>query len=198
MTILGAAVLDFIDGYIARAVKGETEFGKQFDTLADVISFGVAPGFLMYHISLYTYPGYRFIGFLLPLFSALRLARFNTDRRQQEIFYGLPTPAMAVFVASLPLIHLYHPGMLWMISVLQNIVPQTFLVLILCALMVIPIPMISLKFKNFGWKGNEARFILIGLSILLIALFREAGIPLAIILYVLLSVILLMVTPKKT
>ncbi|PRY10442.1 CDP-diacylglycerol--serine O-phosphatidyltransferase [Pontibacter ummariensis] len=190
-----AAVFDFLDGMLARVLKAYCEIGKQLDSLADMVSFGVVPGTVMFilfqrsgvplfGISAELLP---FSGFLITVFSALRLAKFNIDTRQTTSFIGLPTPACTIFVASLPLI-LEH-GSLLHYEVILNPLVLLVLTFLLSYLLVAELPLFALKFSNLSWQDNSLRFIFLGLAVILLALLKFTAIPLVIVLYVLLSVI---------
>ena len=213
-----AAVLDFLDGFAARALKQYSEIGKQLDSLADMVTFGVVPGVVMFMMLKYSldlqnsgfqhadlpvvhqnviYP-FAFIAFLIPLFSALRLAKFNIDTRQSDSFIGVPTPANAILVCSFPLIFTFinnkysgavvgfDIGITWLITNSWFLATVT---VIMSVLLVSEIPLFSLKFKSFGWKGNEIRWSFLALCVVLLATLQYVGIPLAIVLYIVMSVI---------
>jgi CDP-diacylglycerol---serine O-phosphatidyltransferase len=190
-----AAVLDFMDGMVARVLHAYSEIGKQLDSLADMVSFGVVPGVVMFMLlskiggSFLGIPDtiLPFAGFLITIFSALRLAKFNIDTRQTNSFIGLPTPACTIFVASLPLI-LEYGGFLTFELILNHF----FLLLttiILSFLLVAELPLFALKFTSLKWRDNSVRFIFLGLSLILLFLLKFAAIPLIIVLYVILSVV---------
>jgi CDP-diacylglycerol--serine O-phosphatidyltransferase len=229
-----AAVLDFFDGFAARLLKVASPIGKDLDSLADMVTFGVVPGLMMYqlikmsigftadvhinslggNLELMTYheEAYHFylpfVAFIIPIFSAIRLAKFNNDTRQSDQFIGLPTPANAIFISSLVLLNtnfiyhvyddfqfalsfkhvgsiqdvssffgnwLFHPGILIVIVVLFSF------------LLVAELPLFSLKFKQFGWSGNEIRYLFLISCIALLIAFNYAGISLSILFYILLS-----------
>ncbi len=189
--IIFAAVFDFLDGFAARLLKAYSPLGKELDSLADVVSFGLAPGLILFSFlqevlaSSSIDTGFHFLAFLVPIFAALRLAKFNIDTRQSESFLGLPVPANGLFWCSLiPTIHPYIEGheTLLLISIIS-------LIIFFCLMMVSEVPMFSLKFKNYEWKGNELRYILILLSILSVVLFHSLGISVSICLYILMSII---------
>src|SRR6201996_2194210 len=152
-----AAIFDFFDGFASRVLQSFSRIGKDLDSLADIVSFGVLPSVILYQIFLQAPPvagigAYlNFIAFLIPVFSALRLAKFNSDTRQAEIFIGLPTPANAILIASLPLLMLQYPNLSkyilnpWVLSVF---------VIVMCALLVAELPLLSLKFKNRDLDQN--------------------------------------------
>lgn len=195
-----AAVLDFFDGFVARALKVAGDLGKQLDSLADLVSFGVAPAMglstlmerqIYYHSDLSPYPLGELVVFspyLIALFSALRLAKFNIDTRQTDSFIGLPTPASTILIGSLiwGITHgTIDPS--WVYRDLVWIVPL-FSILV-SWMLVAELPLIALKFKHFKWKGNEPRFILILSSIAIFALFGISGFAIVVLLYLLISII---------
>lgn len=190
-----AAVLDFLDGMVARVLGAYSEIGKQLDSLADMVSFGVVPGTVMFILLQRTGDHFlglpieitAFSGFLITIFSALRLAKFNIDTRQTTSFIGLPTPACTMFVASLPLI-LEH-GDLMHYAIILNPWVLIILIVLLSYLLVAELPLFALKFKNLSWQDNSVRFIFLILSVILVALLNFAAIPLIIVLYILLSII---------
>lgn len=183
--LYGAALLDFFDGMVARLLNAQSAIGKDLDSLADVVSFGVLPGFMAYH-QLNEVIGespFLFICFLIPVLSALRLARFNHDTRQTDRFIGLPTPANGMMIAALYYFHFSNPSAAW----LQNEYLLGLFFLASALLLNSRIELIALKFKTFGFKGNEFRWILILLSIPLLLLLKLSA-PLGIIpLFVLVS-----------
>lgn len=223
-----AAVLDFFDGFAARMLKVSSPIGKDLDSLADMVTFGVVPGFVMFQLIKMTIPLHNFegcvgcefpghytpvstlenclpyIAFLIPIFSAIRLAVFNNDTRQSESFIGMPTPANAIVICSLPLIIEYSSGMDGSIytssgSVIINqywvLIPLT---IINSFLLNATLPLFALKFKHFKWTGNEIRFVFLGLSLVMLITLQFIGVPLIIIMYILLSVINNLMTKKKT
>ena len=190
-----ASVFDFLDGLAARLLKAYSNIGAELDSLADVVSFGLAPGCIVYsYFASYTnIAGFPLLAFLLPVFAALRLAKFNVDKRQTTSFLGLPVPASGLFWASF--IPSIHPiAALFSIS---NYVLLTIVVVLLiafCVLMVSELPMFSLKFKNLKWADNQWPFLLIGISAIILIVFYALGMVLlgvsAIILtYIILSVV---------
>ncbi|MCC8147081.1 MAG: CDP-diacylglycerol--serine O-phosphatidyltransferase [Bacteroidales bacterium] len=193
--IIFAAVFDFLDGFAARLLKAYSKIGAELDSLADVISFGLAPGCIIFtYLNKLSFelnlPGLPFIAFLLPIFSAVRLAKFNIDTRQTDSFLGLPVPASGLFWASfIPSIFLYSQNnqFLWKIILL-------LLLIVFCLLMVSETPMFSLKFKSAQWKGNEWSYslILISIPILLFSHFFSSvllGVSLIIITFIGMSLI---------
>jgi len=195
-----AAIFDFMDGAVARIFKLHSELGKQLDSLADMVSFGLAPGFIMLFLLRISEPlpevyfnGYNlvpYIGFLIPLFSAWRLAKFNIDTRQEEQFIGIPTPACALMIVALALINQNtFSSASWMAELTENSYFLISVTIVLSILLVAEIPLLSLKFKNLEWKGNQKRFILIILSIVLIAALQIRAIPLIFLSYIVISLI---------
>lgn len=184
MFVLLAAVFDFADGLAARLLHAYSPMGKELDSLADVISFGVAPGVLVLSMLTQSSLPYwvGFAGFIIPVFSALRLAKFNIDERQTSSFIGLPTPANALFWIGL--------GYSFSEILIAN--PWYILVftVIFSGLLVSELPMFSLKFKSLKWKDNQVPYIFLLISVLLIALLQTKAIALIIGWYILFSVIL--------
>lgn len=182
--ILIAAILDFFDGFAARMLKASSPIGKDLDSLADMVTFGVLPGIIMYQMLLNTGINYTFIAALIPIFSCLRLAQFNNDTRQTDGFIGLPTPANAFYIAALPAIQIQNPG-----SILEQPIILVVIVVVQSLLLVAPLPLIALKFKHFKWAGNEFRYLLIITAILSVAIFKLIGVPIFILAYLLLSLL---------
>jgi len=201
-----AAVLDFFDGFAARLLKVSSPIGKDLDSLADMVTFGAVPGLMMHRMLdmgyLVNHQAFQliaefkwlmFLPLLITIFSAVRLAKFNNDTRQSESFIGLPTPANAIFICSIPLIVNWdtHFDLRGDVIIHFLIHPYTILILsvVLSYLLVAELPLFSLKFKSFGWKGNEIRFVFLALSLASLIAFQYLGLPLIIVLYVLLSVV---------
>jgi len=188
-----SAIFDFFDGLASRVLKSFSGIGKDLDSLADMVSFGVLPAVIMYQILLQAHQidkisdYLNFIAFLIPVFSALRLAKFNVDTRQAENFIGLPTPANAILIASFPLILDHHNR--FYSEPLQNPWVLTVLILVMCTLLVIEVPMMSLKFKNTDFNQNISRYLLLLFSAILILFFKFAAVPVVIFIYIALSVV---------
>ncbi|MFC6995983.1 CDP-alcohol phosphatidyltransferase family protein [Rufibacter roseus] len=192
-----AAVLDFMDGMVARVLHVYSEIGKQLDSLADMVSFGFVPGAVMLQLfsrSLesngFTEPVASmlpFLGFLITIFSALRLAKFNIDTRQTTSFIGVPTPACTMLIISFPLI--MANDSFGLTEVILNPYFLIGITLLFSYLLVAELPLFALKFKTFAWKGNEIRFIFLGLAIIFFLALNFAAIPITIALYILLSLI---------
>ena len=200
-----AALFDFLDGTAARILDARSEIGKQLDSLADVVSFGVAPGVIIFTMLsagcvgscnvLERWGVTPYFALLIPLMSALRLAKFNIDIRQEENFIGMPTPANAIFFASVPLVvllgHRFYP--LVQLDILQDFLSNTralaLITVLMSYLLVSDFRMFSLKFKTPDWHGNEPRYLFLAVTIALLVVFSVGGIPLAILAYFLLSLI---------
>ena len=192
--IVIGAVFDFFDGLAARLLHAYSNIGKDLDSLADDVSFGVAPSLIVFSLfKEINYPDYLsflanwlpYAAFLIAIFSALRLAKFNNDTRQTTSFIGLPVPANALFWASLIAgckpIASYHPLL------------TLALVCLFSWLLVSEIPMFSLKFKNLSWKDNKIAFIFVIISAILLITLKIAGFAAVIVWYILLSIL----TQKK-
>ena len=197
-----AAVFDFLDGLVARLLNVKSDIGKELDSLADVISFGLLPGSILFMMmqNSANLPGY-FHGtlnpwcipaFLIPVFSALRLAKFNTDQRQSESFIGLPTPAAALALGAFPLIlqQTSPSESLPIISaLLTNYYFLLFAAISISLLMVSKLHLFSLKFKSLNWRDNKQQYILLGFSIAVFGFLGFTSLPLIIIAYILISLI---------
>lgn len=204
--VLIGIFFDFFDGLVARLLKVQSELGKQLDSLADMVTSGVVPGIVMYQLikqssTLWNEEGISntslfmngisylpLIGLLITLAAAYRLANFNIDERQTSSFIGLPTPAFALLVLSLPFI-LHYSDVEFAKNCIQS---KWFLIavtLIGSYIMNAELPLFSLKFKDFSFKNNAIKYIFILLSIVLLVLLQFVAIPVIIVLYVLLSVI---------
>jgi CDP-diacylglycerol--serine O-phosphatidyltransferase len=186
-----AAILDFFDGFVARALNVGSEMGKQLDSLADCVSFGVAPGFIFYKITNIPIDFNQinvllFIPFLIPVFSAIRLAKFNIDTRQTDSFIGLPTPANSLFIAALPFV--ISANILGLGVIFQS---QWFLIIfpfVSAYLLVAEIPLFALKFKSFAWQANQLRYIFLLCCLISLFAFGYLGINISIVLYILFSI----------
>jgi CDP-diacylglycerol--serine O-phosphatidyltransferase len=199
-----AAIFDFLDGMSARLLNSYSNVGKELDSLADVVSFGVAPSVIIFHlmkINLFEtaqLPALNMLSFkeivllLIPFFiailSGVRLAKFNVDERQTENFIGLAVPANALFFVSLYLISISSSNSTLLFFV-HNEFTLTLTVILFSLLLVAEFPMFSLKFKSLGLKGNQIRYIFIVLSAILLILLHTIAIPAIILLYILLSAI---------
>ncbi len=194
--ILIASLFDFLDGMIARLLKVGSAIGAQLDSLADMVSFGLVPSYLAVTLLLNTDLGIiAFAPFIMAVFSAFRLAKFNLDERQSDSFIGLPTPANALLWISIPIIHWQNQNLdsnalsLGMEEFLNNPYLILVLSLLMGLLMTTEIPLLALKFKNMKWKGNEYRYLLLLISIGLFLFIFAAAIPIILILYLTISLI---------
>ncbi len=198
--VIVGAIFDFFDGFAARLLKISSPVGKELDSLADMVTFGLVPAFIARSLFLQTelaqeFPMLAYFPLIIALFSALRLAKFNVDERQSTGFIGMPTPANSLFWISLPLVMEFQelPYPFWIAGLIEN----GWVILIMSAvtslLLISEIPLIALKFKGFGWKGNEPKFVLILGSVLLLAVFQFSAMPLVLALYIILSL-----TQKKS
>ena len=192
--VIMAAIFDFLDGAVARALRVQSAVGKELDSLADVVSFGVAPSMAVFVLMRdellfvdFLTPIAVFIpylAFLIPAFSAYRLAKFNVDDRQTDLFFGLPTPANGLFWAS------FCFGILPFVSGCYYILFLTiFFIFALSLLLISEIPMFSFKIKKRGVRGNERQIAMVGVAITLILLFGIIGIAMSILAYILLSIL---------
>ena len=185
--------LDFFDGFFARLLKVEDKFGLQLDSMADLITSGLAPGIILFHLiknqSQIQYPDtvpLAFLALIIPVFSAIRLSNFNIDLSQKNSFIGLPTPMLAIFIAAIPLINLQ------LFPIYSNIIFLCGISIVLSFLLVSKINLFSLKvnLKKISIdKLNILRVILLSSSIILFLLFNFAAIPFIVILYIILSLI---------
>ncbi len=202
--ILAASVFDFLDGLAARLLRSYSDIGKQMDSLADLVSFGLAPAamlFTMLELALFgknqpifeieaTFMQWVFLFsvLLVPIAGAFRLAKFNLDTRQTESFLGLPIPANAIFYASLGLILELGTN-----PVVSNIILNRFNLLtavaLLSALMISDLPMFSLKFKGLKWQGNQTRYIFVAICVVLVATLQLYALPLFIVSYILIALV---------
>ncbi|UXE66308.1 MAG: CDP-diacylglycerol--serine O-phosphatidyltransferase [Chryseotalea sp. WA131a] len=183
--VWAAATFDFFDGFAARWLKVSSPIGKELDSLADVISFGLLPAMVMYKMigATTSHTWLPYVAFMIAVFSALRLAIFNVDETQSDSFKGLNTPANTLFVTSLPLIAFQVGPWLFQEEVLVAIT------LVFSFLLVSPLRFFAFKFKNFSWADNWLRFTFIGISVLLLVLFQVSAIPLIILLYIVSSLV---------
>ena len=197
--VILALLLDFADGFVARLVNNQSEFGKQLDSLADMITFGVVPAIAMYHLmlksqflvlydNLFLYRILKYYMFIIAVFSALRLAKFNIDTRQNDHFIGLPTPANTMMIISISMMVYYNSFGLqryllnpWMLVGIASLSAW---------LLIAEIPLISLKLKNLSWEKNKAQFILLIFSLIMIPLLKFAAAPAIIGIYILLSLLM--------
>lgn len=194
---------DFFDGFVARLLNVQGELGKQLDSLADMVTSGVVPGIVMlqllinvidmdavgyFGVDKYGATGSNlpYLGLLLTLGAAYRLARFNIDERQSDSFIGLPTPAMSLFVVSLPLIAEFSTHSFFV----DLVINKYFLIavtILLTFLMNAELPLFSLKFKNYSFKDNAMKYIFLLISVVLLVLLKFVAVPVIILLYIIVS-----------
>lgn len=195
LMIFVAGLFDFLDGFTARLLKVHSPIGADLDSLSDVVSFGVAPGFIMYWLMSRSFdlPQWCIAGikvlpclaFLLTVFSAIRLARFNVDETQKTSFRGIPAPGMAIFIASLPLalsqVHHLKDGALSYWACIG-------ITLIFSFMMVSRLRFFSFKMKSAKWKGNEVRWVFLLVALVSFMIFKWLALPFVMMLYILLSI----------
>ena len=189
---------DYLDGLVARSLNVKSDLGKELDSLADMVSFGVVPGAIIYMLlvrgmteNFEGFPQYLMLAglpaFLITVFAALRLAKFNIDERQTENFIGLNTPSCTVFVVGLMLIYHYDSYGLRGLMIDPRFLYAV--IVVFSYLLVSEIPMFSFKFKRFKWQGNEVRFIFLMIAFLFLLFFKEAAFSLIVIVYVFMAVL---------
>jgi CDP-diacylglycerol--serine O-phosphatidyltransferase len=181
---------DFFDGWLARLLKAYSPLGQQLDSLADLITFGWLPASIIYElISKQTSLAYLpYIALLIPNFSALRLARFNIDNRQQNVFIGLPVPANGMFISTLPLM-IAANKYAWLTTLLTNPYALVVLVILTSYLLIANIKLMAFKFTTYTWYPNRFKYSFLLTAALLILLLRAEGLALSIVLYVLASIV---------
>jgi CDP-diacylglycerol--serine O-phosphatidyltransferase len=201
--IFVSTIADFFDGFVARLLKVQSDMGKELDSLADMVSFGFVPGTIIYVAFCKSYELNGFVdvvnqqnyiplfGFLITVFSGIRLAKFNIDTRQSTSFIGLPTPANTLLFLTIPLIWLNPSlnGDLWYETIVTNEIFLISVTLIFSYLLVAELPLIALKFKGFGFQNNVYRYLILAIGITAILLFNFLAIPVILVLYILLSII---------
>lgn len=184
--VILSAGFDFLDGFAARLLKVQSDMGKELDSLADVVSFGVLPGVLLYSLTKAQTDSQvlPYLTLIIPMLSAYRLAKFNLDTRQSDRFIGLPTPANALLLSTLPHLVAHWPELApWLTSPIALVV----IAWATSILLVSELPLIALKFKNSSFADNTYRYILLCLGAFCFSWLQLAGIPLIILTYLLLS-----------
>ena len=179
--VLISGIFDFFDGFSARLLNVKSEIGKELDSLADVVSFGFLPGVVMFQLlsqSNITSPYLPYTAFLITIFSALRLAKFNLDTRQTEDFIGLNTPMKTLFIVSLAFIQRDYP------EIINSTLFLIGITILMSWLLVSEIKIYSLKFGTSNWKDNKIKYIFLIISAVLIALLKFAAIPIVLVLYI--------------
>jgi len=204
--LIFALVCDFLDGFAARALKVSNPLGEQLDSLADMVAFGLAPGILLYKFTkelheanpvqiLTDFPELFYLAFTIPVFSAIRLAKFNIDTRQTSSFIGFPTPANASFFLFSILIYNFPdlPKIIDINFIVMPIYSNPLIMLglgiVLSLLLIAEIPMCSLKFKNLKWKDNKQPFSFILTWASLMVLTNINAMPAIIVIYIVVSVV---------
>ncbi len=186
--VLIAAGFDFFDGFAARLLRVQSAIGKELDSLADVVSFGVLPGVILFSLtkSKSDLDWLPYLTLIVPMLSAYRLAKFNLDTRQSDRFIGLPTPANALFISTLPHFAVQYPswGSLLLLPLSMVVIAWIFSILL-----VSEIPLIALKFKDYSLASNKTRYLLIFIGLTSFAWIQLAGIPLVILAYIGLSIL---------
>jgi CDP-diacylglycerol--serine O-phosphatidyltransferase len=195
--LYAAALVDFLDGFVARLLKQGSEMGKQLDSLSDVISFGVAPGVLFFQLLRMSYMREEngldvsifllFPAFIFSAAAAYRLAKFNLDTTQQYGFKGVPTPAAGLLVASLPLMLHYSTGIPAVNEWVINKYVLYGLIVVLSWLMVSNLPLMALKFKDYSFGNNKSKFLLAALAIVSAIFLHWLAVPIVFIAYIILS-----------
>jgi CDP-diacylglycerol--serine O-phosphatidyltransferase len=195
LCIITSLVLDFLDGFIARALKANSNLGAQLDSLADMVSFGVLPGVAMFkalegfdnHFMNFEIPfQLKYLGLFVTLFSCLRLAIFNLDEEQTYYFKGLNTPSNTVLLFGL-LYAFEDKGYFW--QLFENPIYLLGLIAVSCWLLISPIKMIAIKFKSMLLKDNYPKIVLAIGSLLILSIFGIVGIPMVVIFYIIISLI---------
>lgn len=188
-----SGIFDFFDGFAARLLNVKSPIGKELDSLADMVSFGFLPGVVMFQllsVSDYSSEYLPYFGFVITVFSALRLAKFNIDTRQTEDFIGLNTPMNTLFVVSLPFIKADYPSVIGSTALLVG------LTAILSVLLVSEIRIFSMKFGTKGWKNNQMKYLFLLLSVLLVVALKFVAVPFILMLYIGLSIVHFRRIPK--
>ncbi len=180
-----AALFDFADGFVARMLKVSSPMGKELDSLADLVTFGLVPALMLFSLFPDQTSPLRYGMLLIALCAAWRLAKFNIDTRQSDAFLGLPTPANALFIGAFPLIMIQNP------SIQSWLNPTVYLIIavFLSIMMVVELPLFSLKFKQFGFAENKVRYLFLFASILLLFLLKFIALPLIVLMYILISLV---------
>lgn len=184
--VIASGIFDFFDGMVARALHVKSPIGKELDSLADVISFGLVPGAVLYQLFKIADPLSQylpFLGFVVTVFSALRLATFNIDERQTTDFMGLNTPMNAFYTISLPIIGGSYPDLVYQPLLLAISVVVT------SVLLISPIRLFSMKLNSWSWQANRWKFTFIILSAVLVVWLKFTAVPLVLVLYFLFSYI---------
>ncbi|WP_140939060.1 CDP-diacylglycerol--serine O-phosphatidyltransferase [Sphingobacterium lumbrici] len=183
--VLASGIFDFFDGMVARLLHVKSLIGKELDSLADVISFGFLPGSVMFKLleNVTTNEYIPFLGFIVTIFSALRLAKFNIDARQSSDFIGVNTPMNTFFIISLPFVGVQYP------SILQNIYVLLTIVLVCSYLLVCELRLFSMKLSSLGWMENKFKYLFLIVSFILVLIVKVLAVPMIFVLYIIFSVL---------
>jgi CDP-diacylglycerol--serine O-phosphatidyltransferase len=191
-----AALVDFLDGFLARLFNAHSEMGRQLDSLADVVSFGVAPGIIIYQFLRLSFAqeadgidvsvSWLLPAFIIPLAAAWRLARFNLDMSQSDTFKGLPVPAVGLMIASLPLIY-WNVNEPMIQSLLLNKWFLYGLAILLSWLMISTLPLMALKFKDFSVRNNLAKYLVVLIAVAAVFIFQWMSPPVIVLAYIIIS-----------
>ncbi len=182
--VWSGAFFDFLDGLVARLLKVSSPIGKELDSLADMVTFGVLPGFFMFKLLEGFGSSWSYIGLFIVALSALRLAKFNVDTRQSNYFIGLPTPANTILITALPFLLKIDT-----FSFLNNPYALSVITVIASLLLTSELPHLSLKVKNLKWENNKFQYLLMICSLTILLLFGVKALSLVVISYILISVI---------
>ncbi len=195
--IFCAAVVDFLDGFLARLFKANSAMGEQLDSLSDLVSFGVAPGLIIYQLLRISFAqgeagldvsmAFLLPALIIPCAAAWRLAKFNLDEGQQYSFKGLPTPSAGLFIASLPLI--IWSSEIDITHIIYNRWVLYLIIVVISFLMVSNLPLMSMKFKDFSFANNVPKYILAVIAIAAIILLKWLAVPVILVAYVIVSLI---------
>jgi CDP-diacylglycerol--serine O-phosphatidyltransferase len=203
-TIFISLVCDFLDGFLARLLHAYSDIGKELDSLADVVSFGVLPAFILFNLveqscgaqcTVGMFGFYKpFVVFSLALASAYRLAKFNVDTRQSDQFIGVPTPANGLLIAALPLIIFFQPEYKELILQFKALLIYA---VIMSYLLISELPLMAFKFKTWDWKTNQIKYIFLLYCVGLLILLKFAALPILVVSYILLSGIISLLNKKS-
>jgi CDP-diacylglycerol--serine O-phosphatidyltransferase len=186
-----ALVFDFFDGFLARLLNVSSPIGKDLDSLADMVTFGLLPSIIVYQLLMQSIPDLfgiwkAYPAFIIAIFSAIRLAKFNNDPRQSDTFIGVPTPANAMLIASLPIIADQNEHLK---EIIINTNHLLLLTVVMSFLLVAEIPLLALKFKSFAWQGNQIRYSFLLISLILLLTLQIMAIPVILLLYLAVSLL---------
>ena len=175
-----AVFFDYLDGMIARLTNTHSDIGKDLDSLADVVSFGVLPGMVIFRMMepIAPFEFAEYLAFLIPAFSALRLAKFNNDTRQADTFFGLPTPSNALFLTALPFLNFGFLDNYWILLGIE---------LSFCYMLISELRMFAMKFKDLSFGRNKWKYLAVVLTLIMLVVFRVKAIPFVILGYILVS-----------